>query len=118
MVLAGRDADTFTLTTNEIYSAPTDKWRTGAPVPTGRSGVAAVALDGMVYLVGGEAPTGTFDEAERYDPLTDAWATLPAMPTARHGLGAAAVGGMIYVVSGGPQPGFSFSGANERFDPR
>ncbi len=39
------------------------------------------------------------------------------MPTARHGLGAAAVDGSIYVVAGGPEPGGTFSSANERLVP-
>jgi hypothetical protein len=39
------------------------------------------------------------------------------MPTARHGLGAAVLGGSIYVIAGGPQPGATFSSANEVFTP-
>ena len=76
-----------------------------------------VALDGRVYVFGGETRRRTFAEAERYDPAAERWEALPPMPTARHGLGAAAVDGAIYAVAGGPEPGFAFSGANERLLP-
>ena len=75
-----------------------------------------MAHGGFFYLFGGEG-AATFDEAERYDPVADAWESLTPMPTARHGLGAAVLGNDIYVVGGGPQPGFAFSGANERLTP-
>ncbi|MBI4409805.1 MAG: galactose oxidase [Gemmatimonadetes bacterium] len=118
--LAGRVPGNATLTANEVYDPGTDRWATAAPVPTGRSGVAVVALGEYVYIFGGEtfgAVSKTFDEAERYRAASGRWESLPRMPTARHGLGAAAVGGAIYVISGGPQPGFAFSGANERLVP-
>ena len=108
VVLAGRTSDTFTLTTNEIYDAATDSWRRGADVPTGRSGIAAIALDGKAYLFGGEQfdrGGSTFAETKRYNLATDSWQRLPDMPTARHGLGAAVVDGLIYVIAGGPQAG-------------
>ncbi len=101
----------------EVYDPATDSWTASSPVPTGRSGVAAVALGGVFYLFGGEGPGGTFDQNERFDPATGTWEQLAPMPTARHGLGAAVAGGAIYAVGGGPQPGFFFSGANERFTP-
>ena len=112
----GRNLDVF-----EIYDVAADAWSRGSDVPTARSGVAAVILDGRFYLFGGEEIFGlfrdTFDEAERFDPGTGAWEAVARMPTARHGLGAAVLDGAIYVVGGGPEPGFTFSGANERFDP-
>lgn len=88
-----------------------------APLPTARSGIAAVTFDNKVYVFGGEGPEGAFDENEVYDPKTDTWSTASPMPTARHGLGAAEVDGVIYVIGGGPTPGLSVSGANEAFRP-
>jgi N-acetylneuraminic acid mutarotase len=119
IVLAGRNAVSAVLTATEIYSPTTDRWREGAPVPTGRSGVAAAALDARVYLFGGERfqPRATFDSAERYDPATDRWEVLPPMPNARHGLGAAALHGRIHVIAGGPQAGLSFSDFHEVLEP-
>jgi len=86
-------------------------------MPTARSGLAAAALEGRIYVFGGESPEGTFDENEAYDPASDTWKTMAPMPTARHGLGAAVVGDTIYVIGGGPEPGLSVTGANEAYTP-
>jgi Kelch motif len=88
-----------------------------APMPTARSGIAAVVIGGRMFVFGGEAPAGTFNQAEAYDAGTNSWSGHARMPTARHGLGAAAVAGRIYVISGGPTPGASASAANEIFVP-
>jgi N-acetylneuraminic acid mutarotase len=86
-------------------------------MPTVRSGIAAVVLEGRMFVFGGEAPTGTFNQTEAYDAGSNAWSNHARMPTARHGLGAVAVAGKIYVISGGPTPGASASVANEIFVP-
>jgi hypothetical protein len=65
---------------------------------------------------GGEGPEGTFDEVEALDALTGKWRSLPPLPTARHGLGVVAVGTTIYVLAGGPEPGLTYSDANEALD--
>jgi N-acetylneuraminic acid mutarotase len=86
-------------------------------MPTARSGIAAAALNGKIFVVGGESTAGTFNETESYDPAKNEWETWAPMPTARHGLGAAVWGKEIYVISGGPEPGGTFSSANEVFTP-
>jgi N-acetylneuraminic acid mutarotase len=101
------------LAVNEEYDPRTNRWRGRAPLPTPRSGIAAVTLADKVFVFGGEAPAGTFDQVEAYEPSTDAWTAWAPMPTARHGLGAAVVGQRIFVIAGGPRPGGSFSRANE-----
>jgi N-acetylneuraminic acid mutarotase len=120
-VTAGRAGDDFTMTVTEAYDPVTDRWEEVAPLPTGRSGVAAAVVDRWIYIFGGETfdpgMTRTFDHVERYDPREDRWDVLDPMPTARHGLGAGVIDGMIHVVSGGPQPGFSFGSAHERYVP-
>ena len=118
-VAAGRvhDPGFRNLATFEIYDPVMDMWITGPPVPTARSGIAAVAFNGRFYLFGGEGPSAIFRENESYDPATGMWTTNEPMPTGRHGIGAAVLGNDIYVVGGGPSPGFTFSGANERFTP-
>jgi len=120
-VTAGRAGDDFTMTVTEAYDPIADRWEEAPPLPTGRSGVAAAAWDSRIYVFGGETfdpgMERTFDDAEVYDPRTNRWDALEPMPTARHGLGAGVVNGMIYVVSGGPEPGFSFGSANERYVP-
>ena len=120
-VFGGRDEQTSTMTSTEIYDPVANSWRFGAPLPTGRSGIAAAVLDGMAAVFGGEAfrggKPGTFDNVELYDPAGNSWTALPDMPTPRHGLGAAAVEGRFFVMSGGPQPGFTYSDANEVLQP-
>ncbi len=105
------------LALNEEYDPATDRWRSRAPMPTPRSGIAAAALGGKIFVFGDESTSGTFNQTESYDPAKDAWTTWTPMPTARHGLEAAVVGQSIYVISGGPTPGGSFSSANEAFTP-
>jgi len=121
--------------TTQVYegtSVSDGTWRDLRPMPTARSGIAAVSFPGtwdgcqdcephpfgnMIYVFGGEGPQGTFRENEMYDAGTDTWTTMAPMPTARHGLGAAVVGDTIYVIGGGPEPGLSVTGANEAYTP-
>ena len=58
-------------------------------MPTARSGIAAAALDGRIFVFGGESPSGTFGETESHEPVKNEWRTWTPMPTARHGLDAA-----------------------------
>ena len=107
----------MTLTANEAYDPRTDSWRSLAPMPTGRSGIAGAALNGRIYVFGGENPFKTYNENESYDVATDTWQAHSRMPTARHGLTAAAFGESIYVIAGGRTPGGSESDLNEAFRP-
>ena len=116
-VPGGRVGGDMTMTAHEVYDPATNSWSNAAALPTGRSGIAVLTHEERVYVFGGEMSARTFDDAERFDPRTNRWESLDEMPTARHGLGAASVGRSIYVISGGPQPGFAFSGANERLTP-
>lgn len=117
-VVGGR---TLTLETNtnvnEEYDPQTDIWTTRAPMPTKRGGIAGASLGGRIFIFGGEQRTGTFDETEVYNPSTDEWRQIEPMPTARHGLTAITILGRILVIGGGPQPGYTYSDANEALDP-
>ncbi|MGH7832735.1 MAG: kelch repeat-containing protein, partial [Candidatus Binatia bacterium] len=79
-----------------------DRWRARAPMPMARSGIAATAMNGKVFVFGGESTTGTIDRTESYDPARNEWESWAPMPTARHGLGVAVRGKEIYAISGGP----------------
>jgi N-acetylneuraminic acid mutarotase len=88
------------------------------PMPTPRSGIAAVAMGHRIYVFGGEAPEGTFDTVEVFDSVENRWiAAATSLPTARHGMGAAAHHGRIFVIAGGTSPGGSTSALNEIFTP-
>ena len=123
-VIGGRQTDKSpdkNIGTNEAYDPALDKWTSLAPMPTKRSGLTAASLSNDVYVFGGEhpfddgKPLKTFDDTEIYNPKTDTWTSGVPLPTARHGLIAGEVNGTIYVIGGGPEPGLSYSHANEIF---
>jgi N-acetylneuraminic acid mutarotase len=92
----------------EVYEPKRDRWETRAPMPEAQGGLAAVAVDGKLYVFGGEQwvpEPRVFATNWVYDPAADRWDRLPPLPTPRHGLGAAAVGRRIHVIGGGTQVG-------------
>ncbi len=114
--VAGGRVDGNNLAAMEAFDPATGKWSTLEAMPTPRGGLAAAATsNGFILAVGGEAQA-TFKEAEAFNVKTGHWTAMPTLPTARHGLGVAALGTIVYVIAGGPQPGYSFSGANEAID--
>ena len=74
-VIGGRIGGSYArnLAVNEVYDPAMDRWRTRAPMPTPRSGIAAAVLDGEILVFGGEATTGTFDQVEGYDERNGRW---------------------------------------------
>ena len=82
-----------------------------------RSGIAAAAFEGKVFVFGGEFDRRTQNVVESYNPSDNSWQRWAPMPTARHGLGVAVLGSSIYVISGGPRAGATFSSVNEVFTP-
>jgi N-acetylneuraminic acid mutarotase len=113
--IAGRmDSYDFNTGLNAVYDPKTDAWTFRAPLPTPRSGVSAVYIDGKIVVFGGEATGRVFGTNEAYDPKTDTWEALAPMPIPRHGLHgatAAVIGNMVHVPGGGPLPGGSVQGA-------
>ncbi|MGA7489256.1 MAG: kelch repeat-containing protein [Xanthobacteraceae bacterium] len=91
---------------HDVYDPSTDTWTSAAPLPTPRSGVAAVFYDGMILVLGGELPPNhTFPENEAYEAKTDRWVSLAPMPAGRHGFGGAVIGSIAYFVGGSLTPG-------------
>jgi N-acetylneuraminic acid mutarotase len=108
------DSYDFNTSLNAVYEPKTDAWTFRAPLPTARSGVSAVYIDGKIVVFGGEATGRVFGTNEAYDPKTDSWEALTPMPIPRHGLHgatAAVIGNMVHVPGGGPLPGGSVQGA-------
>ena len=77
----------------------TDKWRSVAPMPTERRGLAAVEANGKIYAIGGYKKD-LLNTIEEYDPKTNKWRRVADMPTARNYLAVAQVNGKIYAVGG------------------
>jgi len=93
---------------NEEYDVGQDVWRTRAPMPTARSGVAGGAYNGKIYVAGGEFQNdkimAAFRAFEAYDPATNSWdGSLPRMRIPRHGFAGAVIGDRLHVVAGGIQ---------------
>ena len=102
---------------NEVYDPKTDTWKSLAPMPTARGGIAAAVINGNIYVFGGEAPEKTFNNNEKYNTTTNTWTDDIPMPTPPHGLAAIALNNNIYVIGGGPEPDISFANVNEIFHP-
>ncbi len=76
------------------------RWKSRAPLPIARQGLALVAYEGQVYAIGGESADGVTGVVERYDPETDGWTPLADKSTAAADVAAALIGGEIYVPGG------------------
>ena len=123
-----------------IYDPKTDQYDTGAPMPTPRSNLKLVHLNGSIYAIGGvangsppgsQAPTGpALPTVERYDPVHDQWTAVASMITPRLNVATAVVGDQIVVIGGADGPDFNhlhpletievYSPANDKwtkFDP-
>ncbi|HET9400410.1 MAG TPA: kelch repeat-containing protein [Candidatus Acidoferrales bacterium] len=85
------------------YDPATDTWTAKSPMPTARGGAAAVAANGLLYVIGGctDAGCGGFvGTVEVYDPITDTWTPKASMPTPRRAFGVGVIGSVIYAVGG------------------
>ena len=76
-------------------------WSTVAQGTTERSEIAAVELNGKIYVAGGEA-LGRQDSPlfQEFDPATGRWRDLASMPKGASHVGMAALNGKIYVAGG------------------
>jgi N-acetylneuraminic acid mutarotase len=102
----------------ERYDPAADAWSRRAALPTPRHGLAAAAIDGLIYVVGGSDGRRASGALEIYDPAADAWTRGPPLPTPRARLAAAAVGGRLYAIGGSPDCcGGGTSAAVEVYDP-
>ncbi len=90
----------------EIYNTVTDTWTKGTPMPTPRTDLDSVLLDGMIYAIGGYYHNGVvaqydYDVVEIYNPINDTWQTGTPMQAGRASLSACELDGMIYVMGDG-----------------
>ena len=84
-----------------VYNPATNAWTSLVPMPTARSGAAALAVGGKIYVVGGMAANGaSVTTVEIFDPVAGTWSAGPAMTTRRDNPGAAALNGKLYVFGG------------------
>ena len=84
----------------EIYNPASDRWITGASMPTGREGPVAGVIDGILYVAGGYRGTSFRSDLYYYNPASDTWASGTSMSTPRYGAMAGVIGGELFVVGG------------------
>ena len=110
---SGEEPPLPSATTLKVYTLASDSWTLKANMPTLRTALSTVAVNGKIYVIGGVARSSgwymdlaeaTADElvsaVEVYDPETDTWTRKTDMPTARCGMGTVVVAGKIYTIGG------------------
>jgi uncharacterized protein (TIGR03437 family) len=101
---AGGDSGTLV----EAYNIASNTWATVASPSVNRSGAAAAAFNGRLYLFGGSVPNvGATTSVEVYDPATNRWSSGHVMPTARNEAATAVANGLIYLIGGSDSGAFS-----------
>jgi len=93
------------------------RWQRKSPLPTARSGLAAVSYENIIYTIGGETETEITSTAESYDSIQDTWTVLQPKPNAVTDISAAVVAGKIYI-PGGRQADGSMTNLCEVYDPK
>jgi N-acetylneuraminic acid mutarotase len=76
-------------------------WATKRPLSTWRTGAAAGAINGKVYVAGGWGRTNPVARVDAYNIATDTWTQVASMPAARaHVNGGTVINGKLYVSGG------------------
>jgi len=84
-----------------ICLAQVEKWSKKADMPTERSNISSVVLNGKVIVAGGMLKDfSSASEVEEYDPKTDTWSRKGNMTTARDSIAVGVVNGKFYAISG------------------
>ncbi len=81
-------------------SANVQRWKPIQPPPTPRAGAAAVAYQGMIYVVGGTSEAGPLAPVAMYDPVNDRWSDGASKPVPVTGARAGVWEGRLYVPGG------------------
>jgi hypothetical protein len=114
--LGGAAQSGYVIADVDRYDPVTNTWRTLAPMPTPRAGLATAAVGGNIYAIGGRVNPFTPCQGglgpqslavERYSVASGTWSSVAPMPNPRGDLAAVAVGRKIYV----------FGGCDETFSP-
>jgi large repetitive protein len=101
---ASSNAFTADSTTSAVYdpAAPTgSRWTTLAPMPTPRTGAAAISWNGLIWIIGGlDASGNSTNTTLTYNPTTNTWSTGLALPEPRDNAGATILSGHLYLFGG------------------
>ena len=100
----------------EIYDPATDRWSTGAPLPTALSNGQACVFGNQIYVFGGSSVAGFERSILTYDTTSNSWSAKSPMPTTRYAFACAAVDDKVYLL-GGSTPDVVAVDMIERYDP-
>ena len=109
-VIGGFDNSEY-LSTVEEYNPEADTlggtpWSLKTPMPTPRSCLQAIALNGIIYAIGGMKYDISipgyrhYSIVEAYDPVTNSWSVKTSMPYACYNCASAVLNSGIYVIGG------------------
>ncbi len=102
------DLQVHVLVTPTVMSAPAmarlaDSWVSLATMPTARSDLAAVVVQGTIYVIGGNPGYGSttrLKAVESYDIASNTWTQRTGLTVGRDAVAAGVIGGLIYVWGG------------------
>ncbi|MEZ4709684.1 MAG: S8 family serine peptidase [Caldilineaceae bacterium] len=89
---------------NERYNTCTQRWETMSPLPAGLANLAAVMLNGKIYVAGGESfdffSSRPQESLYIYDLATNSWSVGATFPAKLSGVAMAAHNGKLYTFGG------------------
>jgi DNA-binding CsgD family transcriptional regulator len=94
-----------------------ERWQELTPMPEPRTGMAAVAYDGKIFVIAGEGPDGVSGKVFIYDIANEIWTLGQDKPTPVSNVGGVIIGEKIYV-PGGKLANGQISNTLEIYDPR
>jgi N-acetylneuraminic acid mutarotase len=83
-----------------VYDTRARQWRTAAPLPRPRGGLAAAVLDGRIHVIGGGNSQSTIADHSVYDPAADRWSELAPLPRSLGSPAAVVQAGSLYSIGG------------------
>jgi len=102
----------------EIYDPATDRWSTGAPLPTARMSARACVVGDQIYLFGGTTGGGPVETSIlTYDTTANSWSAKSPMPDERIGFECVTADDAVYFVGGYADGPAAMVDAIERYDP-
>jgi N-acetylneuraminic acid mutarotase len=102
----------------EIYDPATDRWSTGAPLPTALAHGQACVFSNQLYVFGGGSISGAWERSIlTYNTTSSSWSAKSPMPNIRVGFACAVVDGAAYLVGGYRLGPAEMVDEIERYDP-
>jgi N-acetylneuraminic acid mutarotase len=103
----------------EIYDPATDRWSTGAPLPTALAHGRACVFGNQIYVFGGSSVAGWERSIFTYNTTSNSWSAKSPMPNTRYTFECVTVDSAAYLVGGFGLAGGggSINGTVERYDP-